>query len=111
MFNNLKVSTRLNLLGLIMVLLTMTLVGVGYVMITRVAASLGDVRGTEGNKVLADASDALWELRFGTANYPLAAPEIRSTARPVLGGRPADDRQSQSQHSPRSSVATVATVA
>jgi methyl-accepting chemotaxis protein len=84
MFDKLKVSTRLHLLDVIMILLTVTLVGVGYIMINRVASSVVDVRGVEGNRVLARGSDAIWELRFGIANYPLASPEQKKE---IVAGR------------------------
>ena len=79
MFNNLKVSTRVHLLSLIMVLLTVTLVGVGIATVTRIAALAADARGAEGNRILAVGSDAIWELRLGSANYILASPENRKS--------------------------------
>ena len=84
MFNNLKVSTRVHLLSLIMVLLTVTLVAVGFVTVTRIASSALDARSTEGNRILMASSDAIWELRFGIANYIAASPENR---RSIVAGR------------------------
>ena len=86
MFNRLKVSTRLMILNGITLLLTLTLLGVGYLMSERVAAAMVDVRGLQGNRVLSLGSNAIWELRFGIANYTLASPENRSK---ILAGRPA----------------------
>ncbi|NKE67512.1 methyl-accepting chemotaxis protein [Ramlibacter sp. RBP-2] len=85
MFNTLRVSTRLVLLNAVVALFTVTLVAVAYSMISGIAASLADVRGLEGNRVLYKGSDAIWELRFGIANYTLATPENRKK---ILAGRP-----------------------
>ena len=86
MFNKLKVSTRLVILNAIMVFFTIALVIVGYAMSTRVASSLADVRGLQGNRILYTGSNTIWELRFGIANYTLASPENRKK---ILEGRPA----------------------
>jgi len=85
MFRHLKVSTRLILLNGIIILFTLTLVVVGYIMITRVASSLVDVNGLAGNKLLYAGHNAMSELRFGIANYPLASPESRKK---IIEGRP-----------------------
>jgi methyl-accepting chemotaxis protein len=84
MFNNLKVSVRIHLLSLIMVLLTVTLVWVGYSTVTRIASSAVDARAAEGNRILAAGSNAIWELRFGSANYTFATPENRKS---IVAGR------------------------
>jgi len=86
MFDQLRVSTRLIILNAIVVLFTATLVASGYSMNARIASSLADVRGLEGNRLLAAGSHAIWELRFGIANYTLASPENRKK---ILDGRPA----------------------
>ena len=85
MLNNTKVSTRLSLLSVAVVLLTVILVVMGYVVVTRISASFGDVRGLVGTKLLAEGNNAIWELRFGIANYTLASPENRKA---ILAGRP-----------------------
>ena len=85
MFNDLKILTRLRLLNAIVVFLTLVLVVVGYSMATRISSSLNDVRGVTGSKLLSDSNNAIWELRFGIANYTLATPENR---RKILEGRP-----------------------
>jgi methyl-accepting chemotaxis protein len=42
-------------------------------------------RGLQGDKLLSEANNAIWELRFGIANYTLANPEARQK---ILAGRP-----------------------
>jgi len=46
---------------------------------------MGDIRGLEGSKLLYESNNAIWELRFGIANYTLATPENRKK---ILEGRP-----------------------
>jgi methyl-accepting chemotaxis protein len=84
MTGHLKVSTRLILLNAIVIAFTLTLVAVAYVMTSRIASSLVDVRGLEGNKLLYAGSEALRQLNFGIANYSLASPENRKK---ILDGR------------------------
>lgn len=85
MFNDIKILTRLKFLNAIVVFLTLALVGIGYSMATRISSSMSDVREVAGSKLLSDSNNAIWELRFGIANYTLATPENRKK---ILEGRP-----------------------
>lgn len=88
MFENLSISSRLKMIGAIMSIMTLMLATVGYVMVSRMAAATHEMyeKGLLGTKLLADANNAVWELRFGIANYTLASPENRVKLR---DGRPA----------------------
>lgn len=88
MFKNMKIATRLNLLGIVVMVFTLALVALGYSMVTRISSSMGEMynKGMVGSKLLSDGNNAVWELRFGIANYTLANPEARKG---ILTGRPA----------------------
>ncbi|MCX7171629.1 MAG: methyl-accepting chemotaxis protein [Proteobacteria bacterium] len=87
MFSDIKIATQLKLLGAAMIVLTLLLVIVGYSMVTRVSLATDEMynRGLVGSKLLADGNNAVWELRFGIANYTLATPENRKK---ILDTRP-----------------------
>lgn len=87
MFSKMKLTTRLNLLNVTVAFFTLALVVVGYSMVTRMSSSVSDMynRGLVGSKLLSDDNNAVWELRFGIANYTLVNPENRKN---FLEGRP-----------------------
>ena len=87
MFSKMKLTTRLNFLNVTVALFTLALVAVGYSMVTRMSSSVSEMynKGLVGSKLLSDGNNAVWELRFGIANYTLANPENRKK---ILDGRP-----------------------
>jgi methyl-accepting chemotaxis protein len=87
MFNKMKLTTRLNFLNVTVAIFTLALVAVGYSMVTRMSSSVSEMynKGLVGSKLLSDGNNAVWELRFGIANYTLANPENRKK---ILDGRP-----------------------
>jgi len=87
MFSKLKITSRLALLNATVVFFTILLVVVGYSMVSNMTSSMTDMynKGLVGSKLLADGNNAVWELRFGIANYTLATPENRKK---ILDGRP-----------------------
>ncbi len=88
MFKHLKISTRLDLLAVVVMVFTLMLATLGYTMVSRMSTAMGELynKGLVGSKLLSDGNNAVWELRFGIANYTLANPEARKK---ILEGRPA----------------------
>ena len=88
LFANLKIATRLNLLGLVVMFFTLALVALGYVMVSQMSTATAEMynKGMVGSKLLSEGNNAVWDLRFGIANYTLANPEARKK---ILEGRPA----------------------
>lgn len=86
MLGNFSIAARLKLVGVAIAVLSLILVGVSYAMIVNLASAAEDMhsRGMVGSKLLADADNAVWELRFGIANYSGASPENRKK---ILDGR------------------------
>lgn len=86
--NNLTFVNRLRLLGGFVVIVLCVLVAFGHSMLSNMSAVADGMfnRGLVGSKLLADANNAAWELRFGIANYTLASPENRTK---ILEARPA----------------------
>lgn len=82
--------TLRNRLGLgfgLVILLGTCIAGIGYQRILTVSAASENMHanGLVGSKLLAEANNAVWELRFGIANFTLAKEEGR---RKILDGRP-----------------------
>lgn len=87
MFNNIRIAMRLKIIGAAMAALTLLLVVVGYSMVSHMSSVASEMynKGLVGSKLLADGNNAVWDLRFGIANYPPATPENRKK---ILDGRP-----------------------
>lgn len=87
MFSRLSIAMRLKVLGAVMIALTAVLAVLAYSMVAHVSNAAHDLhnRGLIGSKLLADANNAVWELRFGIGNYITASPENRKK---ILENRP-----------------------
>ncbi|MDO8342657.1 MAG: methyl-accepting chemotaxis protein [Cellvibrio sp.] len=87
MLSKMKLTTRLAFLNVKVAFFTLALVVVGYSMVTRMSSSMDEMysRGLVGSKLLSEGNNAVWELRFGIANYQLANPENRKK---ILDARP-----------------------
>jgi methyl-accepting chemotaxis protein len=87
MFKHMKIASRLKLLGIIVVIFTLALAALGYSMVTRMSSSTSEMynKGLVGSKLLSDANNSVWELRYGASEYMLADPSKRKE---ILEGRP-----------------------
>ena len=87
MLANLSIKAQLRLVVILVSALSIAIGGLGFFMLSNMSGHIDDLsgKGLQGDKLLSEANNAIWELRFGIANYTLANPEARQK---ILAGRP-----------------------
>lgn len=87
MLTRLSIKAQLRLVVLLVSSLALIIAGLGFIMLSNMSSHVSDLstKGLQGDKLLSEANNAIWELRFGIANYTLATPEARQK---ILAGRP-----------------------
>ncbi len=87
MFVNFSFKTQLKLLAISTIILSILIAGLSYFALGSATGLLQNIgeKGLKGDKLLMSANNAIWELRFGIANYTLAKPEVRAK---ILENRP-----------------------
>lgn len=86
MFKNMKINTQMRLIVSSALILAIGLGLLSYVTLSNTLSSLNAIieRGLHGEKLLSETNNAIWELRFGIANYTLAKPDVRAK---IIEGR------------------------
>jgi len=76
---NISMKTHLSLVIGLALTLSIIISVLGYTKLSNTASLLSDMGniGLRGDKLLSDANNAIWELRFSIANYTLANVEAR----------------------------------
>lgn len=85
---NLSMKVHLILVISWALLLAIIISSLGYMKLSQTSLLLKDIsyNGLHGDKLLSEMNNAIWELRFGIANYTLSSMEGRKK---ILEGRPA----------------------
>ena len=87
MFGKMSIKAQLRLVVVVVSALSLGMAMLGFVMLSNMSSHINNISssGLKGDKLLSQANNAIWELRFGIANYTLADPAARKK---ILDGRP-----------------------